>query len=151
MEELYFDQVPDAVSKGILGLCSDASAGLFYAYDQNSIFQVQLVWICFWVFCVWPDPVLLKVHLLPMNSNSGISKWWRSRHVEGLLRPKGICCCFSKLSWCPSKRPCLSSAGLIILNLFTFSIFEQTANKSRSMPLHLDLSWWFHGWMLRFY
>lgn len=75
--------------------------------------------------CVWPDPVLLIVHLLSMNSNSGISKWWRSRHVEGLLRPKGICCCFSKLSWCPSKRPCLSSAGLMILNLFTFYIFGQ--------------------------
>lgn len=42
VEELYFDQVPDAVSKGILGLCSDASAGLFYAYDQNSIFQVSV-------------------------------------------------------------------------------------------------------------
>lgn len=40
VEELYFDQVPDAGSNGIIGLCSDASAGLFYAYDQNSIFQV---------------------------------------------------------------------------------------------------------------
>ncbi|KAK6148356.1 hypothetical protein DH2020_019268 [Rehmannia glutinosa] len=42
VEELYFDQTPDAVSRGILGLCSDASAGLFYAYDQNSIFQVSV-------------------------------------------------------------------------------------------------------------
>lgn len=41
VEELYFDQTSDAVSRGIIGLCSDASAGLFYAYDQNSIFQVQ--------------------------------------------------------------------------------------------------------------
>ncbi|KAM3233932.1 hypothetical protein P3L10_019291 [Capsicum annuum] len=40
--ELYFDQTPDAVSRGIIGLCSDASAGLFYAYDQNSIFQVSV-------------------------------------------------------------------------------------------------------------
>ncbi|XP_019166141.1 PREDICTED: uncharacterized protein LOC109161986 isoform X2 [Ipomoea nil] len=39
VEELVFDQTPDAVLRGISGLCSDASAGLFYAYDQNSIFQ----------------------------------------------------------------------------------------------------------------
>ncbi|WMV32462.1 hypothetical protein MTR67_025847 [Solanum verrucosum] len=42
VEELYFDQTSDAVSRGIIGLCSDASAGLFYAYDQNSIFQVSV-------------------------------------------------------------------------------------------------------------
>ncbi|KAL6524490.1 Vacuolar protein sorting-associated protein 18 like protein [Orobanche hederae] len=42
VEELYFDQTTEAVSGGILGLCSDASAGLFYAYDQNSIFQVSV-------------------------------------------------------------------------------------------------------------
>ncbi|KAG5605069.1 hypothetical protein H5410_026561, partial [Solanum commersonii] len=42
VEELYFDQTPDAVSRGIIGICSDASAGLFYAYDQNSIFQVSV-------------------------------------------------------------------------------------------------------------
>ncbi|PIN14046.1 hypothetical protein CDL12_13329 [Handroanthus impetiginosus] len=42
VEELNFDQTPDAVSRGVLGLCSDASAGLFYAYDQNSIFQVSV-------------------------------------------------------------------------------------------------------------
>lgn len=42
VEELHFDQTSDSVSKGIIGLCSDASAGLFYAYDQNSIFQVSV-------------------------------------------------------------------------------------------------------------
>ncbi|KAM3376080.1 hypothetical protein P3S68_014794 [Capsicum galapagoense] len=42
VRELYFDQTPDAVSRGIIGLCSDASAGLFYAYDQNSVFQVSV-------------------------------------------------------------------------------------------------------------
>lgn len=42
VEELYFDQATDAVRRGIIGLCSDASAGLFYAYDQNSIFQVSV-------------------------------------------------------------------------------------------------------------
>ncbi|CAH9073769.1 unnamed protein product [Cuscuta epithymum] len=42
VEELFFDQTRDAVSTGISGLCSDASAGLFYAYDQNSIFQVSV-------------------------------------------------------------------------------------------------------------
>ncbi|WZY97616.1 LOW QUALITY PROTEIN: hypothetical protein YC2023_069945 [Brassica napus] len=40
IEELQFDITADSASRGIIGLCSDASAGLFYAYDQNSIFQV---------------------------------------------------------------------------------------------------------------
>ncbi|KAH9624516.1 hypothetical protein KSS87_014015 [Heliosperma pusillum] len=42
IEELHFDLTSDSASKGILCLCSDASAGLFYAYDQNSIFQVSV-------------------------------------------------------------------------------------------------------------
>ncbi|CAI9105315.1 OLC1v1004212C1 [Oldenlandia corymbosa var. corymbosa] len=42
VEELYFDQVTDTVSKSIIGLCSDSSAGMFYAYDQNSIFQISV-------------------------------------------------------------------------------------------------------------
>ncbi|KAK8482826.1 hypothetical protein V6N13_085563 [Hibiscus sabdariffa] len=42
IEELQFDQVSDSNSRGIIGLCSDATAGLFYAYDQNSIFQVSV-------------------------------------------------------------------------------------------------------------
>nr|AOX49857.1 vacuolar protein sorting-associated protein 18-like protein [Ilex paraguariensis] len=42
IEELQFDQTAESASKGIIGLCSDASAGLFYAYDQNSIFQVSV-------------------------------------------------------------------------------------------------------------
>lgn len=42
VEELHFDQTSEAASRGILGLCSDASAGLFYTYDQNSIFQVSV-------------------------------------------------------------------------------------------------------------
>lgn len=40
IEELQFDQMSESASRGIIGLCSDASAGLFYAYDQNSVFQV---------------------------------------------------------------------------------------------------------------
>lgn len=40
IEELKFDHAPE--SKGILGLCSDAAAGLFYAYDESSIFQVSV-------------------------------------------------------------------------------------------------------------
>lgn len=43
IEELHFDVTSESSSKGILGLCSDASAGLFYAYDQNSIFQVSVI------------------------------------------------------------------------------------------------------------
>ncbi|WVZ01545.1 hypothetical protein V8G54_027614 [Vigna mungo] len=42
IEELQFDQTSDSASQGIIGLCSDATAGLFYAYDQNSIFQVSI-------------------------------------------------------------------------------------------------------------
>lgn len=42
IEDLQFDQTSDSASKGIIGLCSDATAGLFYAYDQNSIFQVSI-------------------------------------------------------------------------------------------------------------
>ncbi|XP_022148071.1 vacuolar protein sorting-associated protein 18 homolog [Momordica charantia] len=42
IEELQFDQTAEATSRGILGLCSDATAGLFYAYDQNSVFQVSV-------------------------------------------------------------------------------------------------------------
>ncbi|KAM7495155.1 hypothetical protein LguiB_029764 [Lonicera macranthoides] len=42
VEELHFDQTPELVTRGIIGLCSDASAGLFYAYDHNSIFQVSV-------------------------------------------------------------------------------------------------------------
>ncbi|KAF5726413.1 vacuolar protein sorting-associated protein 18 isoform X1 [Tripterygium wilfordii] len=42
IEELQFDQMSESVSRGIIGLCSDATAGLFYAYDQNSIFQVSV-------------------------------------------------------------------------------------------------------------
>ncbi|KAG6661371.1 hypothetical protein I3843_03G164800 [Carya illinoinensis] len=42
IEELQFDQASESVSRGIIGLCSDATAGLFYAYDQNSIFQVSV-------------------------------------------------------------------------------------------------------------
>ncbi|CAA7394664.1 unnamed protein product [Spirodela intermedia] len=42
IEELKFDHSPESASKGIIGLCSDAAAGLFYAYDENSIFQVSV-------------------------------------------------------------------------------------------------------------
>lgn len=42
IEQLQFDQVSESVSRGIIGLCSDATAGLFYAYDQNSVFQVSV-------------------------------------------------------------------------------------------------------------
>ncbi|OMO96413.1 hypothetical protein CCACVL1_04963 [Corchorus capsularis] len=43
IEELQFDQASDSSSRGIIGLCSDATAGLFYAYDQNSIFQINYI------------------------------------------------------------------------------------------------------------
>lgn len=41
IEELKFEHSPES-SKGIIGLCSDPTAGLFYAFDENSIFQVRL-------------------------------------------------------------------------------------------------------------
>ncbi|KAL6843083.1 hypothetical protein ACP4OV_026796 [Aristida adscensionis] len=40
VEEIVVDNIPET-SRGIIGLCSDASTGLFYAYDENSIFQVS--------------------------------------------------------------------------------------------------------------
>jgi len=42
VEELKFDHVLESISKGIIGLCTDATAGLFFAYDENSIFQVSV-------------------------------------------------------------------------------------------------------------
>lgn len=42
VEELQFEQTSEAVTRGVIGLCSDATAGLFYAYDQHSVFQVSL-------------------------------------------------------------------------------------------------------------
>nr|POE46782.1 vacuolar protein sorting-associated protein 18 like [Quercus suber] len=42
IEELQFDLTSESVSRGIIGLCSDATAGLFYAYDQNSVYQVSV-------------------------------------------------------------------------------------------------------------
>ncbi|CAL5330488.1 unnamed protein product [Camellia sinensis] len=44
IQELQFDETPESMSRGIIGLCSDASAGLFYAYGQNSIFQCRDMW-----------------------------------------------------------------------------------------------------------
>ncbi|RCV29816.1 hypothetical protein SETIT_6G043600v2 [Setaria italica] len=40
VEELVVDNTPET-SRGIVGLCSDASTGLFYAYDESSIFQIS--------------------------------------------------------------------------------------------------------------
>ncbi|TVU43036.1 hypothetical protein EJB05_09469 [Eragrostis curvula] len=40
VEELVVDNMSES-SRGIIGLCSDASTGLFYAYDESSIFQVS--------------------------------------------------------------------------------------------------------------
>ncbi|KAF8369980.1 hypothetical protein HHK36_031993 [Tetracentron sinense] len=42
VEELQFDHTSESFSRGIMGLCSDATAGLFYAFDQNSVFQVSV-------------------------------------------------------------------------------------------------------------
>ncbi|XP_024020984.1 vacuolar protein sorting-associated protein 18 homolog [Morus notabilis] len=42
IEELQFEQTSDSGSRGVIGLCSDATAGLFYAYDESSIFQVSV-------------------------------------------------------------------------------------------------------------
>ncbi|KAF2283472.1 hypothetical protein GH714_008618 [Hevea brasiliensis] len=42
IEELQFDQTSESVSRDVIGLCIDATAGLFYAYDQNSVFQVSV-------------------------------------------------------------------------------------------------------------
>jgi hypothetical protein len=44
VEELVVDDTPET-SRGIIGLCSDPSTGLFYAYDESSIFQVWHFWV----------------------------------------------------------------------------------------------------------
>eukprot|EP01018_Ginkgo_biloba_P010354 Gb_14455 [translate_table: standard] len=41
-EELQFDRAFDSSSGGVLGLCTDATAGVFYAYDENSIFEISV-------------------------------------------------------------------------------------------------------------
>jgi len=46
VEELVVDNTPET-SRGIIGLCNDASTGLFYAYDESSIFQVWVLISCF--------------------------------------------------------------------------------------------------------
>jgi hypothetical protein len=48
VEEIVVDNTSES-SKGIIGLCSDASTGVFYAFDDSSIFQVQNSDGCFWV------------------------------------------------------------------------------------------------------
>ena len=40
IEELQFDREFDSSSREILGLCSDVTASVFYAYDENSIFEI---------------------------------------------------------------------------------------------------------------
>nr|ATA62870.1 putative zinc ion binding protein [Hesperocyparis bakeri] len=42
IEELQFDREFDSSSREILGLCSDVTAGVFYAYDENSIFEISV-------------------------------------------------------------------------------------------------------------
>lgn len=39
---MQFDHDFDSISGGILGLCSDATAGVFYAYDENPIFEISV-------------------------------------------------------------------------------------------------------------
>ncbi|BFG18969.1 hypothetical protein CerSpe_052450 [Prunus speciosa] len=44
IEELQFDQTPESVSRGVIGLCSDATAALFYAYDQKLCISGRDMW-----------------------------------------------------------------------------------------------------------
>jgi hypothetical protein len=46
VEEIVVDNTAES-SKGIIGLCSDASTGVFYAFDDSSIFQVWNSDACF--------------------------------------------------------------------------------------------------------
>eukprot|EP00252_Welwitschia_mirabilis_P007813 TRINITY_DN19529_c0_g1_i1.p1 TRINITY_DN19529_c0_g1~~TRINITY_DN19529_c0_g1_i1.p1 ORF type:complete len:1023 (+),score=246.07 TRINITY_DN19529_c0_g1_i1:343-3411(+) len=41
-EELHFERSFESNTTEILGLCSDAIAGVFYAYDENSIFEISV-------------------------------------------------------------------------------------------------------------
>lgn len=58
MEELEFDDAPES-SRGIIGLCSDATAGLFYAYNENSIFQVSFHLDSFFGSCAPPPKITM--------------------------------------------------------------------------------------------
>ncbi|CAN6443641.1 unnamed protein product [Victoria cruziana] len=42
IEELQFNHLIESAASGIIGLCSDATAGVYYAYDQNSIYEVSV-------------------------------------------------------------------------------------------------------------
>ena len=41
VEEQRFDNRSDLGSPTMLGLCSDLAGGAYYAYDENSIFEVN--------------------------------------------------------------------------------------------------------------
>lgn len=56
IEELKFDHASESVSKGIVGLCRDASTGVFYACDESAIFQVSYTY------------AMLRFHLLHVCS-----------------------------------------------------------------------------------
>lgn len=43
IEELQFNHLIESAASGIIGLCSDATAGVYYAYDQNSIYEVCII------------------------------------------------------------------------------------------------------------
>lgn len=68
VEELQFDQTSETASKGIIGLSIDASAGLFYAYDENSIFQVSFMSFQFPLHLNYHSPhffLLILINILP--------------------------------------------------------------------------------------
>jgi hypothetical protein len=43
MEEERFDSRVDLGSPTMLGLCSDTAGGAFYAFDENSIYEVRTI------------------------------------------------------------------------------------------------------------
>lgn len=108
IEELQFDFVPDTISKGIIGLCSDATAGLFYAYDQNSIFQVVFLLKSLYQFLTF---FFYHVSILVVFFLSGICSGWGQGYVAGLSQYEWICCSSCTLQVSPSKRSSVSIAG----------------------------------------
>lgn len=97
---------------------------MFYAYDQNSVFQVFILW---WLYLLCFGPCCMRKYFFPVllieNTMLGLCQWWRSRYVEGLPGHERVCCSFGKLPWPTPERPSIFSTGhdwliLLLLNIW---------------------------------
>jgi histone demethylase JARID1 len=79
-----FDHAFDSNSGGILGLCSDATAGVFYVYDENSIFEIS-IYVVAKSGCSKESLPFLKKELVCIINNKRIHReqLWRKGVVRG--------------------------------------------------------------------